>query len=46
MNSALTIDTSIHESPNFITPMIMVRGVEKTYPNGLHFYPDSTMESL
>lgn len=34
MNSALTIDTSIHESSNFITPMIMVRGVEKTYPNG------------
>ena len=38
MNSALTIDTSIHESSNFITPMIMVRGVEKTYQMVLMLY--------
>lgn len=34
MNSALPIDTPIPESSSFITPMIMARGVEKTYPNG------------
>lgn len=34
MNSALSIETPIKESSNFITPMLMVRGVEKTYPNG------------
>lgn len=34
MNSALPMDTPIHESSSFITPMIMARGVGKTYPNG------------
>ncbi|MGA6136666.1 ABC transporter ATP-binding protein [Acinetobacter dispersus] len=34
MNSALSIEIPIQESSNFITPIIMARGVEKTYPNG------------
>lgn len=34
MNSALPMDTPIHESSSFVTPMIMARGVGKTYPNG------------
>lgn len=32
MNSVLSVD--IPTTSNFVTPMIMVRGVEKTYPNG------------
>jgi NitT/TauT family transport system ATP-binding protein len=34
MNSVLSVD--IPTTSNFVTPMIMVRGVEKTYPNGTH----------
>ena len=36
MNSALSVDIPVKESSNFLTPMIMVRGAEKTYPNGTH----------
>lgn len=34
MNSVLSVD--IPTTSNFVTPMIMVRGAEKTYPNGTH----------
>jgi NitT/TauT family transport system ATP-binding protein len=34
MNFALPIEEMLHESSSFIPPMLMARGVEKTYPNG------------
>ncbi|MFW2055268.1 ABC transporter ATP-binding protein [Acinetobacter haemolyticus] len=34
MNSVLSVD--IPTTSNFVTPMIMVRGAEKTYSNGTH----------
>ena len=34
MNFALPIDELLQESSSFIAPMLMARGVEKTYPNG------------
>ncbi|ENU30008.1 hypothetical protein F991_02495 [Acinetobacter sp. CIP-A165] len=36
MNSVLSVDLPVNTSSNFVTPMLMVRGVEKTYPNGTH----------
>lgn len=36
MNSAVSILTETEVHPNSVSPMLMVRGVEKIYPNGTH----------
>ncbi|WP_120429691.1 ABC transporter ATP-binding protein [Acinetobacter baylyi] len=36
MNSAVSILTETEVHPNPVSPMLMVRGVEKIYPNGTH----------